>query len=319
MTLSYLTIAKNVFDLELQHLNSLYGLLGSELENSIHTILNTTGKLVVSGIGKSGIIARKIASSFASIGMPSVFMSSGEAIHGDLGVIASGDTVLIISVGGNSFELSNIISYCKSLKVPIISIVGNKNSLLYKASNEALLLPNFTEVVLKVPSTSFAMTSLIGDALLACVAHARQVSLDQYKLYHPGGKIGSSLVKVSEIMRVGKNIPVIQKEALMSEALLEITSKALGCVVVVNTANEVLGVITDGDLRRHISGNFIEMRAEDVMSANPKTITENWFVMDALEYMNQKKITNLIVARSQVVVGVVHMHDCLKLGLEVSV
>jgi arabinose-5-phosphate isomerase len=233
-------------------------------------------------------------------------------------VIAVGDAVLLISVGGNSSELSSIIRYCKRLSVPILSIVGKKDSALYKESDTALLLPDFSEVILKVPSTSFTMTCLLGDALLACVVEAKAISLVQYKSYHPGGAIGSSLVQVKEIMRKHEAMPVVQLGTLMADALIEMTSKSLGCVVVVKGEGEIAGIITDGDLRRHMSNSLINMRVEEVMTSNPRVIDADSFLLDALAHMHKMKVTNLIVVGNQKLVGIVHIHDCLRLGLEAS-
>jgi len=317
MSINYLAVAKTVFEIEIKSLMYLSEMMDENFEKAVQLISQTAGKVIVSGIGKSGIAAQKIAASFSSIGTPSVFVSGSEASHGDLGTISSGDTMIIISNSGTSSELAEIIEYCKSISVPTISIVGNKNSFLYKEANVALLLPPLSEVALKVPSTSFTLTSVIGDALVACIVAAKKVTAEQYRKYHPGGKIGASLAKVEDLMRTGSSIPTIKSGALMSEALILMTTKSLGCVVVTDNVGNVLGIITDGDLRRHMASRLIDMIVDEVMTPGPKTIEAGLFVFEALDHMNKKKITNLIVAEDKKVVGIIHIHDCLKLGLEI--
>ncbi|NRA73164.1 MAG: KpsF/GutQ family sugar-phosphate isomerase [Rickettsiales bacterium] len=316
MSIDYSTIAKSVLKTEIKYLNSLTETFNDQFNKAVQLICNKTGKIIIAGIGKSGIAARKIATSLSSVGASSIFLNAGEANHGDLGTISTKDIVIIISNSGISPELIGIIEYCKNISAPVISITGNKNSLLYKESNIQLLLPQFSEVALKVPSTSFTLTSVIGDAFVACVVEHNKVTPEQYKQYHPGGKIGISLTKVEEIMRTGSNLPLIRTGALMSEALILMTLKSLGCIVVVNNIENILGIITDGDLRRHMSSNLVDAQVDQVMTHSPKTIKSDTLISEALDYMNKKKITNLIVTKNQKVVGIVHIHDCLKLGLE---
>jgi len=317
MVINYLEIARSAIEIEINSLNSLSKILNESFEKAVQLITKTTGKVVVSGIGKSGIVANKIAATLSSVGTASIFVNAGEASHGDLGMISFGDTAIIISNSGTSSELVDIIKYCKSISVPIISIVGNKNSFLYKESTVSLLLPAFSEVALKIPSTSFTLTSVIGDALAACVVEEKKVTPEQYKKYHPGGKIGASLTKVEEIMRTGSKIPAIESGALMSEALILITEKSIGCVIVNDKEKNLLGIITDGDLRRHMNSGLADMTVDEVMTHAPKTIEAGVFMFEALDYMNKKGITNLIVAKNKKIIGIVHIHDCLKLGLEV--
>jgi arabinose-5-phosphate isomerase len=318
MIINYLDIARSAIKTEIKSLNLLTEILDKNFEKAVQLITKTTGKVVISGIGKSGIAANKIATTLSSVGAASIFVNAGEASHGDLGMISPGDTAIIISNSGTSSELVDIIKYCKSIFIPIISIVGNKNSFLYKESTASLLLPPFSEVALKIPSTSFTLTSIIGDAIAACVVKTKKVTPEQYKKYHPGGKIGASLAKVEEIMRTGSDVPTIKSGTLMSEALILMTSKSLGCVVVNDNSNNVLGIITDGDLRRHMTSSIIDMTVDEVMTCAPQTIEPGVFIFEALDYMNKKKITNLIVAENKKVVGIIHIHDCLKLGLEIG-
>jgi len=314
---TYLDIAKSAIETEIRSLNCLAATLDENFERAVELIVNTSGKIVASGIGKSFIAAQKIAASLSSIGTSSVFLSAGEASHGDLGMIAKGDTALIISNSGASAEIVHIINYCKSIKVPIISIVRNKNSFLCQESSISLLLPDFSEVALKIPSTSFTLTSVIGDALVACIVEAKKVTTEQYKTYHPGGKIGASLTRVFELMRTGSEIPIIKTGSLMSEALILMTNKSLGCVVITDNDDRMIGIITDGDLRRHMNSAIADMTVNEVMTASPKTIEPNILVSEALDYMNSKKITKLIVAQGKNLVGIVSIHDCIALGLEI--
>jgi arabinose-5-phosphate isomerase len=318
MSLNYLDIAKLAIETEIKSINSLAETLNENFKEALELITITTGKIIASGIGKSGIAAQKIAATLSSIGTSSVFLNAGEASHGDLGMIAPGDTAIIISNSGASSEIVEIIKYCKSILVPIIAIVRNKDSFLCKEASISLILPTFSEVALKIPSTSFTLTSIIGDALAACIVAQKSVTPEEYKKYHPGGKIGASLIKVEEVMRNNSEIPMILTGSLMSEALILMTKKSLGCVIVNDDNGEVLGIITDGDLRRHMSSDLIGMSVNEVMTPSPKTIEKGVLVCDALAYMSMKKITNLIVAKDKKVVGIIHIHDCLKLGFELA-
>ena len=316
MALNYLDIARLAIQTEIKSLNLLTEVLDQNFEKAVELIINTKGKVIASGIGKSGIAAHKIASTFSSIGASSTFLNAGEASHGDLGMISPGDTMVIISNSGASLEIVEIIKYCKSILVPIIAIVRDRDSFLARKSSVSLILPSFSEVALKVPSTSFTLTSIISDALAACIVAARNVKEEEYKKYHPGGKIGASLMKVKEVMRTTLDIPMIKTKSLMSEALILMTNKSLGCVIVNDDNGNLLGIITDGDLRRHMSSAIIDMTVDEVMTPSPKTIEGDIFVSDALSYMNTNKITNLIVAKDKKPIGIIHIHDCLKLGLE---
>jgi arabinose-5-phosphate isomerase len=316
MIVSYLEIAKSSIETQINALNALSANLDENFGQAVDLIIKTSGKIVTSGVGKSGIAAQKIAASLSSVGTASVFLSAGDASHGDLGMISKGDTAIIISNSGASVEIIEIIKYCKTIDVPIISIVRNANSFLCRESTARLVLPAFTEVTLKVPSTSFTLTSVIGDALVACVVEANSVTQEQYKNYHPGGKIGASLTRVEELMRTGSEIPMIKTGNMMAEALILMTEKSLGCVIVTDNSGDLLGIITDGDLRRHMNSAIADMTVDDVMTASPKTIEPSMLVSDALIYMNARKITKLIVADNKRLVGIVSIHDCLALGLE---
>jgi arabinose-5-phosphate isomerase len=317
MVINYLAIAKAAIETEMKSIGSLAEALDTNFERAVELILKTTGKIVTSGVGKSGIAAQKIAATLSSIGTSSFFLGAGEASHGDLGMIAPGDTAIIISNSGASSEIVEIIKYCKSILVPIIAIVRDHNSFLGKESTISLILPPFSEVALKVPSTSFTLTSMIGDALVACLVEAKRVTPEQYKQYHPGGKIGASLTKVKEIMRTDSELPIIRTGSSMAEALILMTKKSLGCILVNDNQGNLLGIITDGDLRRHMNATIADMTVDEVMTGSPKTINSEVLISEALSYMNMKKITALIVAENKKAIGIVHIHDCLKLGLEV--
>lgn len=317
--MSHIDIAIKVFDTEIEYLAKLKSSIDISFAKACDIILATKGRVILCGIGKSGIIAKKIAATFSSIGKPSFFINAAEANHGDLGAISRDDVVIMLSNSGESQELVGVINYCKESNVKIISIVSNKNSTLYKYSDAAILIPAACEVsYISMPTTSTTLMSVIGDAFATVIVENHKLSLDEYKKYHPGGSIGNSLIKVKEVMRTGSDIPVIDGEMMMSSALLIMTQKSLGCLVVVNQNNSVIGIITDGDLRRHMSEKLFAMKAKDIMTANPQTISSDEFAINALRIMSDRGITNLIVTHQGSTKGIIHMHDCLKIGLKIT-
>jgi arabinose-5-phosphate isomerase len=272
-------------------------------------------RVVLSGIGKSGYIARKIAASFASTATAAIYVHPAEASHGDLGMIGVDDLVILISNSGQTRELACIIDYCRNFHIPIAAITMAAGSHLAKFSTYLLLLPFCGELSsINAPTTSTAMTLALGDALMTCVHEAKGVGREAFKRFHPGGKLGSDLIKVSEIMHFGDKLPVVSSDTLMPEVIITITQKMLGCCAVLQE-NRLVGIITDGDLRRHIGSNMLHLTASQVMSMAPCVIESAAFATAALELMQASQITNLLVIDAQKLVGVVHIHDLLKLGI----
>lgn len=319
MGIDYKKIASDVLDTEIHAIKKLYEVFKEKngFCEAVDLLSNSSGRAIISGIGKSGIVAKKIAATFSSIGKASHFLHAAEASHGDLGIINNDDIVIIISNSGESLEIFGVIEFCKQLKIPIIAIVGKSKSTLAKNSDVTICMPDFKEVShIAMPTTSTTLVSIIGDALAACLVESRTVTFEKYKSYHPGGNIGQRLKKVRDIMRKGDKIPLVKKDTLMLDALMVMTSCAMGCLVVIDDNSEVLGMITDGDLRRHMSDNLLSMYVHEIMTENPKSIGLEDMAMDALKFMNKKQITNLLVLDNGKPVGIIHVHDCLREGLE---
>ena len=276
------------------------------------------GRIIVSGMGKSGHVARKIAATFSSTGTPAYFVHPAEASHGDMGVIARQDVLLLLSWGGETAELSDLITYAKRNRIPIIAIGANPDSTLIKAADVALLLPRAPEACPMglAPTTSTTMMLSLGDALAVALMEHKGFSPDQYRDFHPGGSLGRALIRVSDLMHSGEAVPLAREETGMREVLLTMASGRLGCVGIVDGEGGLIGIVTDGDIRRHAQG--IENRkAREVMTANPKVARPDQLAAEALALMTEKKITQLFVladgeARPQ---GVLHIHDCLRAGI----
>lgn len=313
---SYIASATSTIQTEIEGLNSLLEFLDDNFVNAVELILNCKGRVVISGMGKSGHIANKIASTFASTGTPSFFIHPGEASHGDLGMIAQNDVVILLSNSGETKELRDIIYYCKRFEVPIIGIIRRKESELTKESTVPLVLPAIPEAnKVNAPTTSTTMMLALGDALAVSLIDARSFDTEQFGTFHPGGKLGSNFLKVKDLMRPRKEVPLIEQNKKMSEVLLEMTSKHLGCTGVIDNSGKLLGIITDGDLRRHIDQDFLERSADTIMTKDPLTTSTKTLAVEAIRIMNKKSITSLFVLDAQKIVGILHLHDCLRAGI----
>lgn len=307
-----ITIAKETLSIEIDGLKLLCNTINDSFINAVNIIFNTKGKVVVSGVGKSGHVGRKMAATFASTGTPAFFVHPTEALHGDLGMISTNDCIIIISNSGNSLELNGVVEYCLTQNIPIIAITNNLNSSLAKASNALLLLPQAKEACPfnMAPTTSTTLTMALGDCLAVTLLKLKNFSCENFKVFHPGGSLGSSLKRLSDIMHKGAELPIISSGTKMLEALLIITSKRFGCVAVVNNANSMIGIITDGDLRRHLSSNILDLPVEKVMTKTFSYLRKDNFAAEALALMNNKKITNLFILNDNLTpIGVVHIHD----------
>lgn len=318
---SYIKSAKKTIEAEIAGLNSLLEFLGDSFIKTVETILCSKGRVIVSGMGKSGHIANKIAATMASTGTAAFSIHPGEASHGDLGMITKDDVVILLSNSGETKELKDIIYYCKRFSIPIIGIVRRQDSELANAADVPLILPDSPEATsIKAPTTSTTMMLALGDALAIALMEAKGFSNKDYGIFHPGGKLGAEFIKVKDLMRSGESIPTVASHAFLPKTLFEMTSKHLGCTGVINKAGKLIGIITDGDLRRHISKNFMKLSAEDLMTKNPIVISPDMLAVQAVAMMNQKNVTSLFVvknpdAEEREVLGILHIHDCLKAGV----
>ena len=313
VNLSDLNLGRNVIKQEMLGLAALADGLNENFTRAIESIYNCKGRLVISGIGKSGHVARKIVATLSSTGTPSIFVHASEASHGDLGMITENDVVMLLSNSGESEELSNIIEYCKRFAIPVIGIARNPYSTLIKASEIPLVLPDTPEASnISAPTTSTTMMIALGDALAVVLHEKRGFTKSEFKIYHPGGKIGAKLLKVEDLMHKGEELPIVNESTLAIDALLVMTNKRLGCVAIINDKGELAGIFTDGDLRRHIDANLHKTLVRDLMTANPITITKDAFASEALGLMNKKSITVLMVLENKKPVGAIQMHDILR-------
>jgi arabinose-5-phosphate isomerase len=293
-------------------------------QNHQQTGHQQAGRIIVSGMGKSGHVARKIAATLSSTGTPAYFVHPAEASHGDMGAITRQDVLLLLSWGGETAELSDLITYAKRHRIPIVGIGANPDSTLIKAADARLLLPRASEACPMglAPTTSTTMMMALGDALAVALMERKGFSADQYRDLHPGGSLGRALIRVSDLMHGGDAMPLARETAAMREVLLTMASGRLGCVGIVDGAGGLIGIVTDGDIRRHAlddsSGGGIENRkAADVMTKGPKVANPDQLAAEALALMTEKKITQLFVLgeESPAPLGVIHIHDCLRAGI----
>ncbi len=307
-----INFGRNVILQEADALGKLAENLPSNFAKIIQQILNLKGRVILSGMGKSGYIAHKIAASFSSTGTPAFFIHPAEASHGDLGMITQNDLVVLLSNSGETKEISDIINYCKRFNVPIIAITMNPESNLAKYSDELMLIPNMPEASnIGAPSTSCTMMLALGDAMMIATHQARGMTRELYKSLHPAGAIGASLKAISDVMHTGDKMPIAGLETLMPEVLIIMTQKSLGCCAIVDD-DKLIGIITDGDLRRHIDKNMLSFRAKDIMSKDPKVLAPDVLIYEALQIMSVKNITNVLVSNNQKLLGIVHIHDLLR-------
>ena len=310
--------AIKTIDSEIRAIEELKKSLDAEsLTKALDFMQNSTGRIIITGIGKSGHIGKKIAASLASTGTPSFFVHPAEASHGDLGMITDDDVVIAISNSGESRELIDILNYCKRFGIKLIAITKNQDSSLGKAGDVVLLLPNNGEAcpLGLAPTSSTTATLVLGDILTIRMIERKGFSKEDFNDRHPGGKLGSILKRVSDLMHTGQDMPLLDENANMQAVLLEMTSKRLGCVGFVNSAGILTGILTDGDLRRCLSAQILSEKAADLMTRNPKTIAPEAMTAEALKIMHDKKITNLFVVDNLKPVGVIHIHDLLNNGV----
>jgi len=315
-----LIAARRVLQIEADAILQMQRSLNGDFIKALDLISVSKGRVVISGMGKSGHIGKKIAATLASTGTPSHFVHPGEASHGDLGMITPDDVVMCLSNSGGTKELSDIIAYTRRFDIPLIAIVGKADSTLARRSDVALILPDAPEAcsIGLAPTTSTTLTLALGDALAVALLERKGFSADEFHVFHPGGKLGGSLVKVSDLMHTGDEVPLIGENAPMETVLLEMTNKGFGSVGIVRENGTLAGIITDGDLRRHMGSDLFSKKASDVMTPAPQTITPRSLAAEALSQMNSKGIngiTCLMVAEEGTPVGILSVHDCLRAGV----
>ncbi|MGB0798677.1 MAG: KpsF/GutQ family sugar-phosphate isomerase [Planktomarina sp.] len=313
----FLETARRVVRTEAAALGTLANALGDPIVEAVDLILNATGRVIVSGMGKSGHIARKIAATLASTGTPAHFVHPAEASHGDLGMMTKGDVVLVLSNSGETPELADLIAHTRRFAIPMIAIAAKADSTLMRQSDVQLLLPAVEEACGTgvVPTTSTTMTLALGDALAVALMEHRQFTSAHFRDFHPGGKLGARLSNVRDLMHPYAELPIVRPNSPMSETLLEISQKGFGVAGVVGNEGDLIGIVTDGDLRRHMSG-LLEKSTQDVMTTNPQTVGPTALAEQALAIMQNRKITCLFVADADgKAVGLLHIHDCLRAGL----
>ena len=313
-----LVVARRVIRAEIAGLERLAEMLDGAFEAAVEICAAVRGRIIVAGVGKSGHIARKIAATLASTGTPAQFVHPVEASHGDLGMIGSEDAILALSNSGETAEFADIVAYSRRCNIPLIAITGGARSTLAAAADTVLLLPAAAEACPMglAPTTSTTMMAALGDALALALLERKGFSSADFRLFHPGGRLGRRLMRVRDIMHQGDEVPLVSPNAPMSEAILIMTARSFGCVGVSGPEGRLIGVITDGDLRRHMGDSLLQQTVGAVMHGNPKTIGPAALAADALGLMNRYAITSLFVIDNDGrPIGFLHMHDCLRAGV----
>jgi arabinose-5-phosphate isomerase len=312
---SDLDVAREVLAQESAALTELGRLLDERFTDAVEVFAKVGGRVIVGGIGKSGQIARKVAATLASTGTPAQFVHPSEASHGDLGMVTGQDAVLLFSKSGENGELTDILSYAKRYSIPLIAITGNPTSTLSLAADVVLTLPDVAEACPMglAPTTSTTMMMALGDALAVALLERSGFSADRFRVLHPGGRLGASLRRVGDLMRTAPDVPLAARDATMSDVLLVMSEKNFGCAGIVDEHDRLAGIITDGDLRRHMAPGLLELTAGAVMTADPQTISSESLIAEAVALM-AGKITNLFVVDDGRLVGIVRLHDCLQAG-----
>jgi arabinose-5-phosphate isomerase len=315
---SDLAVARRVIQAEIDGLESLAEALDGAFETALGLCAAVRGRLIVTGVGKSGHVARKIAATLASTGTPAQFVHAGEASHGDLGMIGADDAILALSNSGETAEFADVIAYSRRFGIPLVAVTGGKGSALAAAADAVLLLPAAAEACPMglAPTTSTTVMMALGDALAIALLERRGFSTADFRIFHPGGKLGRRLLRVADIMHSGIEIPLVSPAARMSEAILVMTAKSFGCLGACDDDGRLIGVLTDGDLRRHMGDSLLGRPVAEIMHRSPKTIGAAALAAEALGLMNRSAITALfVVDDEQRPIGFLHMHDCLRAGV----
>ena len=308
--------AKKVLDIELKSIKSLTSCLNQEFYKVVNQLYQTQGRVIVTGIGKSGHIANKISATLSSTGTPSHFIHANEASHGDLGGITKNDTILALSNSGETYELNDIINYSKRFNIPLLSITSNKKSTLYKKSNCGIVFKKPLEACPNnlAPTSSTTIMLVIGDAIAVTLIKIRGFKKSHFSNFHPGGNLGKDLVRVIDLMHTKNSLPLVKANEKMSNVLIKMTQKSFGCIGIIDASKKLIGIITDGDLRRSMNKEIINKKAGDVMTKKPNTIDINTLVGEAINIMNTNKITSLFICRNKIPLGIIHIHDLLRLS-----
>ena len=321
---NYISEAKRAANIQINELKKIKKIFNKSFIKAVDLILNCKGKIIFAGIGKSGLIARKISATFSSVGIPSFFCDPAQALHGDMGQIEKKDILIIFSYSGNTSELTNMIKYANRYNIRIIGIASKPDSILLKASDIKLILPKVKEsdVTGMVPTSSTSITLLLGDCLATTIMRQKKFSKEKFKIYHPGGNIGNALLLAKDIMLVGKKIPIINYKKKFKEALREMNKKKLGTVVITKK-QYIKGLLTDGDLRRGIKSFSNNQNLLEIMTQRPLVVNENMPASKALGLMNEKKITSLLVVsdkdykkNNKKLKGIIHIHSLLENGIK---
>ncbi len=315
---TFLATARRVIEIEARGLDALALALGESFSAAVDLILKARGRVIVSGMGKSGHVGRKIAATLASTGTPAQFVHPAEASHGDLGMVTEADVALVLSNSGETPELSDIIAHTRRFSIPLIGVASRPGSTLLRQADVAIVLPAAEEACGTgiVPTTSTTMTLALGDALGVALMEHRRFTPEHFRTFHPGGKLGARLLKVADLMHSGAALPLVPEDTPMSEALLVMSQKGFGVVGVTGAEGRLMGIVTDGDLRRHMAG-LLDHKAVEVMTHDPRTIEPDSVAERAVALMQDKKITCLFAVEAGTgrAVGLLHIHDCLRAGV----
>ena len=312
-----LSTARGVLKTESRAIDVMAKGLGDSFVNAVDLLQKVSGRAVVTGMGKSGHVARKIAATFASTGKPAFFVHPGEASHGDLGMIQQNDCVIALSNSGETAELSDIVAYTRRYRIPLLGISGRAGSTLDKQADVGLIIPDEPEACPMglAPTTSTTAMLALGDALAVCLLEREGFTAEDFHGFHPGGKLGQKLLKVSDLMHGGKELPLISKTAIMSDALIEMTSKSFGVVGAINSKGALEGIVTDGDLRRNMNSELLNQKVSEIMTKGSVSANPNQLASEAVAIMNENKITTLFIIQDSKPVGILHIHDCLRAGV----
>jgi arabinose-5-phosphate isomerase len=321
---NYILLANKAANIQINELKKIKKVFNNSFVKAVDLILNCKGKVIFAGIGKSGLIARKISATFSSVGIPSFFCHPSEALHGDMGQIEKKDILIVFSYSGNTSELTNMLKYANRFRIKIIGVASKPESILLKASDIKLIIPKVKEadVTGMVPTSSTTISLLVGDCLATTVMYQKKFSKEKFKVFHPGGNIGNSLLLAKDIMVTGKKIPSINFNKNFKEALKIMNQKKLGIIVIMKN-KFIKGLLTDGDLRREIKNYNTNKNLDKIMSNNPLVVNENMPASKALAVMNEKKITSLLVVsdkdlkkKNKKLKGIIHIHLLLKNGIK---
>ena len=308
---------KSVIETEISGAKRLFSSINSDFVKAVNKLSKIKGKVIITGVGKSGHIASKISSTMSSTGTPSQYCSPTDMSHGDLGIINKNDAIIIISNSGKSEEFKTLLDFSNNNRIFVIGITSNPKSSLFRSCNVPLLIPNVKEAcsIGLAPTTSTTLSLILGDAICVSLMKVKNFKLSDYKRIHPGGALGVNMLKVADIMHTGKKMPIVTENSSMKSVILEMTKKSLGHVAVKNKDNKLIGIITDGDLRRHIKKSLLNLNVKEIMSSKPMLIFKDELVTSSLKKMNDNKITCLFVVnnlREKKPIGIIHIHDCIR-------